>query len=149
MSAPCNATHQHNGGVQCELDEGHAGLHVHGQDRGEVVFWGGARDLSTRAELLAELARLTDGSAMAAFDGSVSDDAMWTVAVPIRNGMRARTRAILATLYGAGSGAEAGDPSPEADSLAVADAVAPLTDEDREAVRTIAEGLRNDPRLPY
>lgn len=61
MTTPCNASHMYKGGVACELDAGHTGLHRHGAVGGDhpVVYWSTDEDLCTRAELIAELHALS------------------------------------------------------------------------------------------
>ncbi len=90
---PCNASHQYKGGVNCDLDAGHAGLHRHGAVGGDwpVVYWSGDDDLATRAELVTELFALeaTEASILDRLDDDAADR------------VRGRMLAIAQALFGA------------------------------------------------
>lgn len=112
MSEPsaCNASNSHKGGVACELDEGHRGMHRHGAHAERVVYWSREDDISTRAELVAELALMVSMGVFPEGDfvwkASMIDEIVdaqrspfWTTYVTPDAVMMQRARLLLETVY--------------------------------------------------
>ncbi len=97
---PCNSSCGYAGGVSCELDANHDGMHRHGVEAArEVVYWDGAdrATVATRASLVTELLAWTTLLAAPAIEVEAGQ---LRLAQAAREAALARIATIATTLLG-------------------------------------------------